>query len=428
MSAEAGNSFSVARPPRTANLREILGGLVFTLGLMPWVSFGLNSFDSQPYTMVMGLAYLCASRSIKSDPAIIAMCLLLTFGLCVAVLINPPTDLFLTSRGIYGYLTLAVALLVAYDYIRRYGIPLKIIVYVNYAYLFFAFLDLFAPDISSLISSSRTTVGRGVTSLAAEPSFFAIYLYFSSWLLLIAYDYRPPVSKVLLLSMNLFALVFLARSALGVLLFSMTLAVSIVYLVLKFRLKTLVVLGVALVIIAAFSINLLQYLDGSRLAHLTRIVTSAAATATLLADASFNTRLQSIIIPTVAAIKQFPTPGGFETYREIVISSRGSFGDLFLTRGEGNRISSWTGAMMYELGAFGIATLFVIAFARTKQRFLLLLERFLLLTIAINAIPTNFPPIAFLVVFMFRPWSTIRSVVQFKSDSHEDSPPCRKSN
>ena len=85
-------------------------------------------------------------------------------------------------RGFINYLGLPLLYVAFYNYFVRYGVPIKLIIVLNFVWIFFGFIELFFPEFMSLLSKMRTSSSRGVTSLAPEATFFGVYLFFSSLL------------------------------------------------------------------------------------------------------------------------------------------------------------------------------------------------------------------------------------------------------
>ena len=53
----------------------------------------------------------------------------------------------------------------------------------TYIYLFGAILQHYNLSFLDWMSANRTTIGRGVTSFAAEPTYLGIVFFFQSWIL-----------------------------------------------------------------------------------------------------------------------------------------------------------------------------------------------------------------------------------------------------
>lgn len=393
----------VRRIRQASSVQFLLGHLLLIAGLLPWVNFGTNELDTQPWTLLVCLVYLATTgASIRSDRPIRLFVFSILAGLLSVIIFQSTNNLFLNARGIAGHLTIALTVLLFYDFSTRFSFPIRSVVVVNILYLFFAVLDRFNPSYSAAISASRTTAGRGVTSLAAEPSFLAITLFFLTWIILAGNKYKINKKLQALCAVNVLAIIFLAKSALGIVMIAT--AVSAASLLVLFKMKIKYAIGFT----AAFLLIILTFmvfgdqLQGSRLFYIIDFVRNQSISNFLTTDASANTRLQSMVFPIMAAFNNWFLPGGFEGFGGDLRELRADYRLLFLIRGEGNIISSWVGALLFELGVFGICALAVILFSHTGMRREYLVERAALIAVCIHAIPTNFPPMAILFVLLLR--------------------------
>ena len=97
---------------------------------------------------------------------------------------------FTTIRGLGNYFGIFLLYVCIFDLTKRYGFPLKTILFANSIWLFAGFLEHIGIYDFSTIVNSRTSIDRGVTSLATEPTFFAIQLFFMSLIYLVYNNYR----------------------------------------------------------------------------------------------------------------------------------------------------------------------------------------------------------------------------------------------
>lgn len=386
----------------TIDLRWVLGHIVFFLALLPWVNFGTNELDTQPWTLISCVVYLVTSPKILTNRTIQILVGSIFAGLIFVIVFRSIDDLFLTARGIAGYTTIALTAAVFYDFFERYDFPIKTLIFTNGLYIIFALVDRVNPSISSLLSASRTTEGRGVTSLAAEPSFLAVVLFFCTWIFLASQNYRFDWKARALCLANVIGIVVFAKSALGLVMMATGLGAVLIYQTLRLRVRYIVGLlagvGALMVMLALFY----DQIQGSRLFYIVQSIHSRSVADFLISDASANTRLQSIVFPILAAFENFLIPGGFESYGASMRELRSDYRLIFTVRGSGDIISSWVGALIYELGIFGVVALTVILFAETRRNAGLIMERAVLVAVCIQAIPTNFPPVAVLLVLLLR--------------------------
>jgi hypothetical protein len=175
MNLHGGKNLIYQNPSLTASARKTWGSIFIFFTLTPWAHWGTNSLDSQPWPLISGCIYILLAKKIVFIKDIVVIAWIATITMSIILLLQWPGD-SLAIRAVASYLTMVVCLIVSYDYIRIYGSPLRMIYFVNAVWLIMGVAELLYPSIASTFSVSRTSEGRGVTSLAPEPTFFAIYL------------------------------------------------------------------------------------------------------------------------------------------------------------------------------------------------------------------------------------------------------------
>lgn len=381
------------------DIGRIFGQIMVFFALTPWASWGTNSMDSQPWPFLFSGFYIACRLGGMKIPQVYAMILALTiFSTLTAALIAVDSD-FRLIRGIVSYLTVPLVLIGFYDFIRRYGIPFGLICGVNVLWLIFGYLELSSPGLVSWASVSRTTAERGVTSLAPEPTFFAVYLIFSSWLILALYDYKPSLWVKILLLVNFISIFLLARSAMGI--------VYLVPFVFILSLRRFGVLrGISFLIFIGFSgAIVLSYLssmvfslfEGTRVERLFLYLSEAGLVSLLSRDASVNVRVEHVILPLHAFIGNNFMPHGFINYGSVRWDLQQIYNGFFWYDRGGDNIMSWTGAVIFEIGFLGIvliALLLSSAWLRSSYR---IAELVLFSVYLIGAIPLTFSVIPMLL-------------------------------
>jgi len=173
--------------------RGVFSLLVFYTAFFPYLSFGTNNMDTQPWFLLACIGYLVFEKGRVNLFACIfvVFCLLLLFGFSIAdaskggVYASP---LFLLIRAGFSYVTFFVGISVFFSIHRSGFLPKKIHFYlISIAYIGVGLLQSQGLSFLDFLSPNRTTVGRGVTSLASEPTYFAlIFLFFNLYKVLYA--------------------------------------------------------------------------------------------------------------------------------------------------------------------------------------------------------------------------------------------------
>ena len=201
---------------------KFFGNTLIIFALIPWVSFGLNNLDSQPWTFITAIIFCLFIKRIIFPKYSKKIFILVILGLIYATSITSSMDISII-RGFINYLSLPLLYVAFYNYFIRYGVPIKLFIILNFLWIFFGFIELFFPEIMSLLFKMRTTPSRGVTSLAPEATFFAIYLFFSSLLLFELKNLVNNKKFFILLIINFLAVLFLAKSSMVVLFYVISL-------------------------------------------------------------------------------------------------------------------------------------------------------------------------------------------------------------
>jgi hypothetical protein len=200
-----------------SNFTNITAKFFFIAALFPFVSFGTNTMDSQPHYIVLAFfsfTFFTFSGLIfrkAIDLIIFLMIILLTL-----FIFDNNYD-FIFFRAIASYSGFIITLVVSIIFFERFGIPIKTIVIANLVYIFAGLMQLafggFILNFLNIPNGFDPSVAGGVRSLTPEHTFFGIVLFFFSWILLIIYDYKPPIKIAFLVLINILSIFILAKSS-----------------------------------------------------------------------------------------------------------------------------------------------------------------------------------------------------------------------
>jgi len=390
-----------SREARPISVQRLIGALFCIFSLMPWVSFGTNNLDSQPWSVLLAILFIafCAPKikmPLYSFAIIFLLALGLLFSLFATLKINPETVL----RATVSYLSVPLIFVAFYHYLRRYGFPWRIFITVNIIWILMGFVELYFPGFTEILTKQRTTADRGVTSLAPEPTFFAIYLFFSSWMLLEAVNFKINRPVLAMFGANLGAVFFLAQSTMVVLFCVIAGAAFLWYRFLPFRIsrRTASWVGLFLVAIIGGAAVGWQSFEDSRIMKIgTFFFSNFSVVEVLLLDASVSQRVEAVAVSFLGAFHHWFFPAGLDTFLVTRDSLDYDFSYLFWWPTESTKIMSWVGALFYELGVFGIAALALLvlsAYQRTRRSRVSLI---LLFVILLSAVPLAFPLVPMLL-------------------------------
>lgn len=354
--------------------QKAMGLLFIFSSLLPWLGFGMLAIDSQPWPMIFGIFFIAISKGAKVPISYFGLFVAAFLGILISTSLTEDTYSFLTARSIYNFLSVPVILVAASMFFIRYGIPVRLILMINVLWILVGFLEIFRPEIVELLAPRRTTSDRGVTSLAPEPTFFALQLFFLNWLILKSAEFQFKWPVVIITLINALSVVFLAKSTMGIIyiLFASLFVVGwrFKWLVAKFPLLVFLVL-LAILAEALFLDGLLL---GSRVSALATIFANYYAEYGIFAsielirfDASINERMEHVVFSIHGSIQNFLVPHGFDSFSENRDMLAKSYSDLFWYSAGSDKVMSWVGDWLYHLGVFGLLSL-ILAYRSLAAR------------------------------------------------------------
>lgn len=242
---------------------------------------------------------------------------------------------------------------------------------------------------------TRTSDDRGFTSVAPEPTFFAIFLFFMNWFYLILDNYKINRKNFFFIFLNTISIFFLAKSSLGI--FLLVFGFLFFFFVsqgggVKKLLFLILIFFVCIVLFAC--INL--FLKDSRIFYILNSFVDNPFVL-LYQDASANERLKNIVYPFLGLIENNGAAGGFSSFQEIHDKLKISGPDFFWYGDGDNKILSLIGSVVYELGLFGCLILLIILFksiSRSRRSFCEIIALFF---VCLNAISIAFPMVAIIM-------------------------------
>lgn len=376
-------------------------GLVFvTFMLIPWVNFGLNSRDSQIWPLIFGLVFLALHYREKLNVNYFYFFIIPIFALFVwffnSELNYAGPSGFIAIRAILSYASFSVCLVGFLMYLKNDLFPWKVFYTINFIYLSIALIQLFIPEIVSSIVNTRditftnvATVARGVTSLAPEPTFFGIFLYFLSFIYLVQCDFKPDKFLSFVLLLNLFAIIFLSRSSMMIV--YLIVSLPLLFIRLKFFYSILI-----LSIFAFFVFLTVQIFSETRMVRLFELLFELGPSSLLLIDESINDRVAHVVFPLHGSILNDFMPGGFHSWSDMHTELTLLWDGIFWY-GSAGPIMSFFGLYVYELGIIGAIFLLFIFLSIQDGSFSRFVESIILFIILNSSIPPSFPLLPILI-------------------------------
>jgi hypothetical protein len=294
---------------------------------------------------------------------------------------------FNSLRSLYNYISLFIIYYVSYKVLKSNVLNVKSI--IKFFLSVWISIGLLQATIKKdlltfLISESRTTENRGATSLAPEPTFFAmILIYF----LLFIFQLNLKNKNKYYIAI-IFSILLVAKSSMG-----------FVYLLVMFFYILLTKLNFKLFLITISSCLLLSisisFFVDSRLYELAMIFIENPSNL-IMFDASINDRFFQIYFSIKGFFQFYFLPHGFSYWGKYLAIEVPKYSDYVMVDyfSSDGRIMSGLGSLLFELGFFGLLLPILIL----KQNIILYRNNFidlffvliLISLLLISAIPIGF--------------------------------------
>ena len=343
------------------NIKNILGSFLIVLSCFPYLSLIDTPFDTQPYALIFSIiSIVIFSKSIfKYEFKIPLSYMLILLVLAYAsVLTLFSDDLLNGARSYVGYISIAVitfATYLLYPYIKG-----KILLYISLFWLIIGIIQmLFDKTFGNFILPRLSTSDlRGVTSLATEPSYYAI-MCIMFFILNDIFHARGDYSKkiyILVFILNFVQLIF-SRTGLGFMLLIIYLMCLFVFQGdIKRKLK-LFITSTLLLIMMTGLFTLSSDLQQTRLGIIIyRLFNSPSDL--LFKDGSIADRFLHIVISHLSIIKNYGMGHGLGQWNDNALELSQSFGEFvhqvaLVNITMSGRIMSGWGTAIFELGLIG---------------------------------------------------------------------------
>jgi hypothetical protein len=389
---------SPTRKTRAPDFRSIV--MIYSV-FFPWLSLSTNNMDSQPWPLLASLFFLFSKGSFFADAFCKIVSFLILLSIFVILLINyfnfNSASSFLVMRSIAGYISIALIYIVFFN-IKLLRIDIKKhIILINWIWILISVVQLiFGPYLFDWAVHVRTSPSRGVTSLAPEPTFFAMFLIVISWIII--YEFRGKRSIVAngTVIANLITIIFIAKSSMAILYVGVIFILWLVFGEASYRKKLLIAISTITLAPFLFIVAILVAPESRFVDLIYDVIDSPASLITK--DLSINDRFSYVYFSFYGFVDGALLPRGVGAFAEYAKFMNGHWKDLFI-RLPGSIILSWSGALLFELGVLGLCIFLIvltIIYKGAGQGYRWLSVA-VFLTISIAAIPHGFAPLAALI-------------------------------
>lgn len=371
-------------------MTKLFLNITFVLQFFPWLSFRLFEGDTQPWPLLFSLVANLFFFKRKVDKGAVLILYGFVFSLALAIVYFQFDEL--TMRAIFGYSTLFSVYYFYLEYRKRYD-PKRIITISNFIWLVAGLVQMFIdPYVFDFLLTVRTSEGRGVTGLSPEPTFYGVFLYFMCWLIYVETNFYSKGklcwTYIFLTFFNVVFILVVAKSSMVVLFLFLT----FVFFCLKNLRSRLLVFFCFLLFLSVPILNVIwDVLEGTRVLNLANSFLEGGVYF-LLRDASINSRISHVYLSFYEFITSGMLPHGYHSFgdklEELLASS-----EMFYWGGYTNKIMSWLGGVLFELGFWGLIIVVWVSYsimgsAISYRRFL---DVILFLLVLTSAVPLAFP-------------------------------------
>jgi hypothetical protein len=391
-------------PAGNTTSKSFLGGLFLVAVFFPFINIFRIGTDLQPNALVVAMLVFFLGLVFKPWPLPIAL-LMLQFVFAVMLLATSGVE-FEAMRSVANYASLFFVSAVSYAVLNRTGgLWLRILGRSVYIWFIAGFLQFFIsfeyfawflsrkPDMEGLLAG-----GRGVLSLAPEPTFYGLVcLFFMLFIYFHCYKHGWTRKSRLLTALLLVQIVFMSRSTMVMVFIALYAGIWLAF---NFSFARAVLLALAAGVLI-WAIN--DVFTDVRFAIVARRLLDDPLTIYYV-DESIHARTAHVLASMTGFFENYSFPHGYSSFSDYIGDLIMRFPELYWAATGGNRIMSGYGAAFFELGF--VAFLSVISMTVALRRFFGAdTRRFMVFALFINAIlfsaiQLSFPLLAFLIGYL----------------------------
>lgn len=377
--------------------------LLFTIFCcFPYIQIIPIPTDSQPYALIGGVIILLIFKPTKLVRELYYLLIVMIWSIIVVGLAKLD---FNSIRSVLNYVSLFVIATATYIILSKHGC-LKFSWFKKIVYIWggVALVQQFIyPSFGSFLISRMSgtgSSGRGVTSLAPEPTFYAIICVLLSIICFLNYRNQTEYKKTQWIIWG--QILILSRSATVIMLSAGAYIIYRLILSLKTNPKIFLRLVFAACLLLLLINILIPYIEQYRFGNLLiKLLENPQIFITV--DESVNERFIHAFFPIYGFMQSCGLPHGFGQFSDYIniITDTGQFSEYIpFVKSNYSRIMSGIGSALFELGLPAMLILIVILkslrtiYKETRQ---ILLFGILFLFILFNAMPLSNALIGFVL-------------------------------
>ena len=354
---------AIAQKVEKLSSNNIIAILFIFFSFFPYLKIIETGSDLQPLSFLVGIIFIFTKLNrIRFHRHLHLILFTILFALFFFFVSSIKQFDIALLRGLYSYISIFVHFFVAYDIIKSKPFFLSLTVELaTYCWFIVGFVqNYFNSDFLTFLLSRGSGFdgklsGRGVLSLAVEPTYYGIHCFFLLLFVLLIINATKLYSKnkgYLLLILCLIQIIVLARSSM-VILFLLIIIGNIIFR--YFFKKPIYAFFAIFTVFMLIDISISLVNTNSRMFIIASTLLESPKEILAL-DRSINERVSDIYY-SIKGFLSYPLGHGLNGWQSYLTSESSS--QIFV-KTEQTRIMSFLGSFLFELGIFSIFLFYFI--------------------------------------------------------------------
>ena len=348
---------------------NFLGKLFIVFCLFPYIRILPINIDAQPNALILGTLIIAITKPIKVKKYIFDLLLVLVFAIILMILTSPNINGIRILSNYFSLFIISFATYLVLTDLRR--IPYNLFVYIVYIWGIVGLIQLFYPTFLSFLTLRGAyggpTYGRGVSSLAVEPTFYGMICVFLMMINYINFRNMPKYKFTKLVC--IIQLIFFSRSTTCFMALILAFCCYAAYKIVTSRSGLKIVgLSVITLLLGHHLLHIYVGFSDSRFSNVLQAIFSDPSTF-LTIDYSVNHRFTHAFLTIKGFFDNFFIPHGFNDfslYLERLLKDPFWSNTIVIDPKIEERITTSLGGTLFELGLLS-TPLFMALFGYLKK-------------------------------------------------------------
>jgi len=338
---------------------KFLAHVFFFFCFFPYINVINLGTDTQPNALVLGSIMLFTLNKKKINLPIILLWVL--FGLSILLYFKSSVNFFDYLKNCFNYLSLPLTCMATYAIYNHYDYKLsfKHFVWILCVYGLIGFVQSYFYEdfMTFLLTESGRGVGiggRGAISLTPEPAFYGTLCLFFMIFSILTYNRKQNKIVALILLIQIF---IFAKSSTALLILIVSLLLFVVIQFLRFKMKYVLITGLALLILVPVGRNVISQMEETRMGEIATEFIENPLLITHL-DVSVGTRVTGAVSPFFAFKHNYMLPMGIGYYKAFLkdLYINGHYRSILTGQiiNQKDRLGGSMNMVLFQLGFLGL--------------------------------------------------------------------------